>query len=117
MNINPIIEQAFDDFKVDDLLIPIATIKYTGNASTYLTYYTWLNQPEGFSDDKPFILGTYGTIDVYSKDNFKKIVKEVVKKLEEIGFTWTGNDAEIYEENTGLFHVPINFYIEANELN
>lgn len=113
MNINPILEKAFENFEVDGLQIPIAFKKYSGTASTYLTYYTYLIKPESFADDQPIVSATYGTIDIFSKGNFKKIKKEVKKKLKEKGFTWTSDEAEDFEEDTGLFHVPVNFYIES----
>ena len=113
MNINPIIEKAFENFVVDGIKIPISPIKYKGDSTTYLTYYTYLEQPEGFADDNPIVSGTYGTIDIFSKGNFKKIKKEVKKILKEQGFTWTGDEAETYEEDTGLFHVPVNFFVES----
>ena len=116
MNINPILEKAFANFEVDGLLIPIAPNIYKGAASTYLTYYTWNTQPELSVDDKPSIIGTYGTIDIYSKGNFKNIIIEVRKKIEEIGFTWTGTSAEDYEEDTGLYHIPIEFCVESKDI-
>lgn len=113
MNINPIIEKSFEHFEVDGMNIPIEFKKYSGNASTYLTYYTYLVKPESFADDQAIINGTYATIDIFSKGNFKKIKKEVKKILKEKGFTWISDEAEDYEENTGLFHVPVNFFIES----
>lgn len=79
MNINPIIEKAFENFVVDGIKIPIAYMKYKGDAKSYLTYYTYLTKPEGFADDVPVLVGTYATIDIFSKGNFKKILREVKK--------------------------------------
>lgn len=113
MNINPIIEKAFENFVVDGIKIPISYMKYKGDAKSYLTYYTYMTRPEGFADDVPVLVGTYATIDIFSKGNFKKILKEVKKILKENKFTWIDDEAEDYEENTGLFHVPVNFYMES----
>ena len=48
MNINPLIESAFKDFEINKKRIPIAFLSYTGKADTYLTYYTWQEQPANF---------------------------------------------------------------------
>ena len=109
ININPIIESAFSDFEVNKKRIPIAFLSYTGNADTYLTYYTWQEQPENFFDDEHHAEVAYGTIDIFSKGNFKGILKEVKKILKANNFTWTDNGPETFERETGYYHVPVNF--------
>ena len=79
ININPIIESAFSDFEVNKKRIPIAFLSYTGNTDTYLTYYTWREQPDNFFDDEHHTEIAYGTIDIFSKGNFKGVLKEVKK--------------------------------------
>lgn len=113
MNINRIIEKVFKDFSFDGEKIPINPNIYEGDATTYLTYYTYSTKPEGFADDLPIIEGTYGTLDIYSNKNYKKLKNEVKKKLvKECGFTWIDDGLEDYEEDTKLWHIPINFFIE-----
>lgn len=108
MNINPIIEKAFEKYK-----IPISYMTYKGNADTYLTYYTWQELPDNFCDDDNEIEVAYGTIDIYSKKNFKEILKDVKKILKNNGFLVTDVASEMYEETTKFFHVPINFCKEG----
>lgn len=110
MNINSIIEKAFADFTVDQKIIPITFINYTGNADSYLTYYTWFDKPDNFYNDEHHAEIAYGTIDIFSKGNFKYILKEVKKILKQNGFTWTDNAAETFEIETGYYHVSVNFY-------
>ena len=109
ININPIIESAFSDFEVNKKHLPIAFLSYTGNADSYLTYYTWQEQPENFFDDEHHTEIAYGTIDIFSKGNFKGILKEVKKILKANKFTWTDNGPETFERETGYYHVPVNF--------
>ena len=116
ININPIIEKAFSDFKVDGKSIPIAFLSYTGKADTYLTYYTWQEQPDDFYDDENHAEIAFATIDIFSKGNFKNILKKVKIKLKEIGFTWTDNGPEDFDKETGYYHVPVNFYAENNSV-
>ena len=54
----------------------------------------------------------YGTIDIFSKGNFKGILKEVKKILKANNFTWTDNGSETFERETGYYHVPVNFCAE-----
>lgn len=112
MNINPIIEKAFENFTVDNQKIPISFMNYTGKSGNYLTYYTWLEQPQNFSDDDYHAELSYGTIDVFSKNNFKNIVKKVKQTLKNSGFTWTDNGPETFEDDTKYYHIPVNFCLE-----
>ena len=114
MNINPLIENTFSNFIVADKHIPIAFLNYTGNANTYLTYYTWYEKPELFADDEYHTEIVYGTIDIFSKSNFKGILKQVKNKLKESGFIWTDNGPESFEKDTGFYHVPVNFFYEEH---
>ena len=115
ININPIIELAFSDFEVKKERIPIAFLSYTGNADTYLTYYTWQEQPDNFFDDEYHSEIAYGTIDIFSKRNFKGVLKEVKKVLKKNDFTWTDNGPETFDRETGYYHIPVNFYLEGCE--
>lgn len=114
MNINEIIEKVFKNFEFEGQTIPISPFIYDGNKKTYLTYYTYLSQPEGFSNDLPIVEGTYGTIDIYSNKDYKKLKNEVKRKIvNECGFTWLQDGLEDYEEETKLYHIPIDFFVES----
>ena len=108
MNINPLIEKAFEEYKV-----PIQYMTYDGKSDSYLTYYTWHDKGESFSDDDTEIDVAYGTIDIFSKSNFKKILEEVKEILKKNNFTVTDIASETYEEDTKLYHVPVNFCKEG----
>lgn len=113
ININPIIEKVFENFEVGGKRIPVAYLNYTGDSEIYLTYYTWRDSPENFYNDEHHAETAYGTIDIYSRCNFKGILKEVKNKLKENGFTWTDNGPEDFEKDTGYYHVPVNFCAES----
>ena len=115
MNINEVIERVFKNFTFEGQSIPIAPNIYRGDATTYLVYYTSSIIPEEFADDNPLATITSGTLDVYSNKNYKRLKNEVKRKLvEECGFTWTGDEIEDYEEDTKLWHCPINFEVDDN---
>lgn len=115
MNINRIIESVFKSFTFNDVEIPIAPNIYKGNASTYLVYTTESTAPDEFADDMPISEVTYGTMNIYTSTNYKKLKDKVKQKLvKECGFTWTGDDVEDFEEDTKLWHIPINFVVGSN---
>ena len=109
ININPIIESAFSNFEVNKKRIPIAFLSYTGKADTYLTYYTWSEQSEHFYDDEYHAEIVYCTIDIFSRGNFKDILKTVKQRLKENMFTWIDNGPEDFDKETRYYHVPVNF--------
>ena len=113
INVNPLIEEIFSNFTVSGKVIPISFLNYTGTSNVYLTYYTWFDKPENFYDDENHAEIAFSTIDIYSKRNFKNILELVKTKLKENGFIWTDNGPETYEEDTGYYHVPVNFCADS----
>lgn len=108
MEINSILEKAFKNYK-----LPIAFQQYEGKATQYLTYYTYSTVFEDAVDDEFTNEVKYGTLDIYSKTNYIQIIKEVKQILKENGFTVTDLGIEDYEDDTGFYHVPVNFYYEG----
>lgn len=78
-----------------------------------MTYYIWYEESDNFYDDEYHAEIAHGTIDIFTKNNFKNILGKVKIKLKEIGFTWTDNGPEEFEKETGYYHVPVNFYAEG----
>ena len=79
----------------------------------YLTYYTWFEKSDNFYDDEYHAEISFGTIDIFSKVNFKNILTKVKQKLKENGFTWTDNGPEDFDKESEYYHVPVNFYLEG----
>ncbi|GMB10682.1 MAG: hypothetical protein NkDv07_0602 [Candidatus Improbicoccus devescovinae] len=111
MNINPIIELVFKDFELDGIQIPVSFLFYTGKSDSYLTYYTYHEEPSLYSCDSNEAEIASVTIDIFSRNNFKILVETVKQKMKNGGFTWQNNASETYEPDTKYFHVPINFTI------
>lgn len=110
MNVNPLIESA-----LAGISCPVSPIRYAGKADTYITYYTTLEEDEEFADDVVISAGTEATIDVFSKGNFKSLVKEVKKRLKQAGFSILPSGLERFEPDTGYYHIVIEIYIEGLE--
>lgn len=95
---------------MDGVKIPVRFLNYTGQAETYLTYYTWYEKPDNFSDDEHKNEIVYLTVDIFSNKNFKGAIKKLKKTLKQNGFIWEDTAPEQYESDTGYYHVPVNFY-------
>lgn len=116
VNVNQKLETIFNDFKVDDICFPIFPIKApNNNFQNYLTYNTYAKKPELFGDDIPVAVVAYGTIDLYCSGNYLKVVTEIKKILIKNDFIWNGDGVPDYEEDTKLYHYPINFIKESGD--
>lgn len=117
MNINPIVEAALVGLQYRGKSVNIApnVIDQVKKGECYCTYYTYLDQDEAFADDEPQDSVTYGTVDLFCKGNIKSVLRNIKIRLRTAGLTLIDVGPELYENDTGYLHVPINFYIEDTE--
>lgn len=107
MNINKLI---IDTLK--PLNIPTAFVKYTGSATTYITFVEYLQQGQDFSEDDEEMTGHYVQLNVFSKGNYNIIVEQIKELLSAEGFKRL-NEYDLYESDTGYYnHVIRFFYLE-----
>ena len=110
MNINPIVEKALYGIGCP---VSAVRIKPGEKPETYITYYTVSESGELFADDEERAETTYGTVDLFSKTNYKKILKNIKSRLKKAGFMVTSSGPEMWENDTGYFHIPVSFYLES----
>lgn len=114
---NSLIEKIFADFKVDNKKIPVSFLQYTGEETTYITYQN-INISGTLAGDDD-ILGyiDYYDFDIYSKNNYFAIVRELKKVLKNNGFTWqpSMSSSDMFEKDTGFYHKTLCFAIEKME--
>lgn len=111
---NSLIEKIFENFKVEDKIIPVSFMKYEGKSSTYITYqnidldssYAAEDEIQGYID--------YYDIDIYSKSNYMKIVSKVKEIMKANGFMWqpSKTSSDMFEDDIGYFHKTLCFAIE-----
>ena len=115
---NELIETAFQNFKVNNISIPVSFLRYNGKSTTYITYQQ-TDCDNSFSGDNE-LLGyiDYYDFDIYSKGNYMNIIEEVKKVLKENGFAWqpSRSSGDFYEDDTGYFHKTLCFAIEREEI-
>lgn len=96
--------------------VPIAFQKYSGKSSTYVTFHEYLASGEAFDDDHESYTGHYIQVDVWSKEDYDLIVKNIKTTLLESGFKRL-DEADFYETDTGLYHKGLRFfYLEEQEV-
>ena len=114
---NELIESIFSDFKVNNVTIPVAFLRYFGKSTTYITYE--LENQDGALGADDEVIGNvdYYDFDVYSKGNYLEIIDSLKEILTQNGFTWqpTRSSGDMYEDDTGYYHRTLSFAIEREE--
>ena len=116
---NELIETIFKNFKVNGKIIPFEFLNYTGKETTYITYQEAYEDNSLSSDNQITNYISYYDIDIYSKNNYLAIVKEVKKIMKANGFMWqpSKTSSDLFEVDTGYYHKSLCFGIERNEDN
>lgn len=78
---------------------------------TYFTFQTVLSQPSEYADDDSTATLHTFRVDLYSKLDFTQLLSDTLTQLKRAGFSISTVDAEIYEYDTGYYHVPITIKI------
>jgi hypothetical protein len=98
-----------ESIKVGGKSIPTAHIKYKGKETTYVVW-TIINSTPALSGDDEQIYGiTTVDVDVYSKGNYLSVLNEVKKLMKINGWIWTEDSIEMYEDDTGYYHITASF--------
>lgn len=95
------------------LNIPVGFQTYTGTATTYITFFEYLEKGEQFADDEEAETGHYIQVDVWSKGNYKAVVKQAKELLKQVGFMRKTENG-FYESDTKIYHKAIRFFYIKN---
>lgn len=108
---NELIEQIFENFTVDGVLIPVSFLYYEGHGEPYVTYMNQDADNSFSGDDELLGYVDYYDFDVYSTGNFFNIIESIKDKLKENGFVWqpSRSSQDFFETDTGYFHKTLNF--------
>ena len=112
---NSLIINALKDITYNGEKIPVSPLVYKGTSTTYITFYTWLKSTELWADGSPLIEGNNCTVDLFCKGNYIDLLADIKNRLRNAGFYIAGIGPEIYEDDTGYYHIPINIYREEKE--
>lgn len=99
---------------LDTLNVPVERLLYKGNASTFIIFQLVYSHETGFADDDS--TGTEYTyrVDIFSKNDYISLLRRTIQALKEAGFYGITVDPEVFENETGYYHVPIEIkYMEV----
>ena len=94
---------------VGGVSVPTAHIKYKGKETTYVVWTIIGNAPALSGDDEPIYGITTVDVDIYSKGNYLKVLAEVKRIMKINGWIWKEDSPEMFEDNTGLYHITATF--------
>lgn len=89
---------------------PVERLRYTGKASTFITFQLLLGREAGFADDDGTAYEHFYRADIFSKTDYIALLRRAERALKAAGFYGININPEAYEHDTGFYHVPIEFY-------
>lgn len=103
------IKTIFEDFKVNDISIPVEHLRYKGKNKTYIIW-TILNEVPGLNADDDYLYSVVSVdLHVYSEGNYLDIIKEIKQRMKIHNWSWVEDSTEMYEEDTEQYHKTITF--------
>ncbi len=98
-----------DNLLIDNINIPISQIKYIGNENTYIVWSIVNEIPILSANDELLASVVSVDIDIFSNTNYLKIIKKIKNIMKANEWVWTGDSAEMFDENTGLYYKTCTF--------
>lgn len=98
-----------DSIMVGGVAVPTAHIRYKGDSRKYVVWSIISDSGEVYADDELLYSAISVDVDVYSESNYIDVVKEIKKIMKENEWIWVEDSAEMYEEDTALYHKTITF--------
>lgn len=110
---NELIETLFKDFTVDGVSVPVSFLYYEGHEEPYITYMQIDADSSYSGDDELLGYADYYDFDIYSKEDYTNIVKNVKALLKANDFVWqpSRTSPDMYETDTGYYHKTLCFAI------
>lgn len=113
---NNLIEKTLSDFTVNGKKIPVKFLRYNGNEETYITYMMTDADSVLHGDDELLNYIEYYDFDIYTKGNYKPIIKALKGLLKSVGFMWEPeiSSEDMYDDDTKFYHKTLCFSIERS---
>ena len=90
-----------------ELGYPVERLKYDGKAKTYITYQLVVGRDVHFSDDENGAEEFTYRVDIYSRGDYIALMRSAKRALKKVGFYGITFDPEVFENDTGYYHVPM----------
>ena len=98
-----------DSIVVKDESIPVAHLRYRGDSKKFVTWTLLEETPILSANDEDLYSVCSVDVDIFSDGNYLDIIKEVKRKMKNNEWLWVGDSAEMYEEDTKLYHKTCTF--------
>jgi hypothetical protein len=109
MNVDSLLKQT-----LEALGVPVVRLKYDGQAKTFITYQLVVGRATHFTDAESAAEEFTYRVDIYSKSDYIALMRRVKTALKSVGFFGIVFDPEVFESDTGYFHVPVEIkYMEV----
>lgn len=89
--------------------IPAAHLRYRGKSKSFVVWTIISNNPEVSGDDEEIYSVYQVDVDVYSDGDYTEILSAVKTLMKNNGYVWYEDSPEMYEEDTGLYHITATF--------
>ena len=89
--------------------IPVAHLRYKGSSKTFVTWTITGEDPAFTANDEDLCSVCSVDVDVFSDGNYLDIVKEIKRIMKNNDWVWVEDGAEMYEEDTDLYHKTCSF--------
>ena len=100
--------------ELEKLGVPVERLKYGGKAACFIVYQLVVGRDVHFSDDENGAEEFTYRVDIYSRGDYIALMRSAKRALKEAGFYGITFDPEVFEENTGYYHVPVEIkYMEV----
>ena len=94
--------------------VPFERLTYRGHAAAFITYQLVISSERDFYDDENEAREYTFRLDLVSRCDFVPLLRRVWRELKAGGFYGISAEAEIYEKDTRLYHIPMTAkYLES----
>lgn len=105
------LQTIFTNFKVEGKVVPVSFLRYTGKATTYITYQEIQDDTSFSADDDLQAYVTYYDFDIYSKGNYLSVLESVkeILKANDWRYQPSMTSQDLFEDDTGYYHKTLCF--------
>lgn len=103
-----------ENISIGNTSVPVSHLRYKGSSKTFVTWSMLGEKPSLSADDEQIFSVVSVDIDVFSNGNYSKLITEIKRRMKENGWVWVEDSPEMFEDDTGLYHITITFEKERS---
>lgn len=85
----------------------VERVHFTGQAESFITFQIVTSAEVDHADDENGGTEYLYRFDVYSKSDYLDLLRRAIVALKAVGFYGVSIDPEVYENDTGYYHLPV----------